>query len=412
MRLAVMMLALVAFTAAAQPTADEVYAEGKALYDAKQYEAALEKFDRCAHLEPTKARWQYNRGLALRKLKRDEESRVAFLESLRLDPTYKAKEIREKLGDLAPPPATSRSGASGAEPMPAPAATDENAPLGWICLGLVGLLTVFWRFGVKREPGAAAPPPRTGRPAGPMDAGVRRELEARLGTVGQRLTRLEHAMSLGEDSQARANVDRAYTNFQQARRTLAGGKNVPDEVRGALERAEAAAGHGEHRLRALHGAAFDTAKGPAAGCFFCARPLPTPEARQVLTLQVRAQQTPVAACATCARRVAAGDAPAVSLVNGEHWATNAGIDPYVFAYSNTAPLQEAPAWQLTRQGADVGQLATLAGAAVVGAAAGAVAAKLLDVDALSESAAASAATAAAAQAASGRKDERTWQDHS
>lgn len=417
MRFAVMMLALVGFTAAAQPTADDVYAEGKALYDAKQYEAALEKFDRCAHLEPTKARWQYNRGLALRKLKRDEESRAAFLESLRLDPTYKSKEIRDKLGDLAPPVETARTGVSAPESSPAPASSAEGSDGdGLLCLGggcgLIGLV-LFLVFGLKREKSASTPGGESRqRPAGPMPDAVRAELEQRVAAVGARLTRVEHAMSLGEDGQARANLDRAYTNFQQARRTLAGGKNVPDEVRGALQRAEEAGQHADARLRTLHGDAVDTARGPAAGCFFCARPLPTPEARQLLSLQVRAQQTPVAACHTCARRVAAGEAPAVRLVNGEHWAAAPGIDPYVLAYSNVAPLQESPAWQLTRQGADVGQLAGLAGAAAVGAVAGAAVARLLDVDALSESAAASAATAAAAQSASNRRSEKSWQDHS
>lgn len=417
MRFASLMLALVAFTAAAQPTADEVYAEGKALYDAKQYEGALEKFDRCAHLEPTRARWQYNRGLALRKLKRDEESRAAFLESLRLDPTYKSKEIRDKLGDLAPPAQSARSLRPGAEaaPPPPPAAEGSDGD-GLLCLGggcgLVGL-ALFFLFGIKRDkPGAAPAGDQRARPAGPMPDAVRAELEARVAAVGARLTRVEHAMSLGEDGQARANLDRAHTNFQQARRTLAGGKNVPDEVRGALERAEEAGQHAERRLRALHGDAVDGARGPAAGCFFCARPLPTPESRQLLSLQVRGQQTPVAACGTCARRAATGDAPAVRLVNGQHWAATPGIDPYVLAYSNVAPLQESPAWQLTRQGADVGQLAGLAGAAAVGAVAGAAVARLLDVDALSESAAASAATAAAAQSASGRRSEKSWQDHS
>src|SRR5690349_1380877 len=75
----------------------EVYEQGKRLYDAKNYAGALERFEQAAAIEPDKARWQYNRGLALRKLKRFAEAREALLHSRILDPAYKQAEIDDKL---------------------------------------------------------------------------------------------------------------------------------------------------------------------------------------------------------------------------------------------------------------------------------------------------------------------------
>ncbi len=102
--LALLSLLLVPVTSLAaspepSPAAMSVYDEGKRLYDGKDYTSALERFDRCASMEPQVARWQYNRGLALKKLKRDGEAREAFHRSQGLDPAYKAQgDWREAVG--------------------------------------------------------------------------------------------------------------------------------------------------------------------------------------------------------------------------------------------------------------------------------------------------------------------------
>lgn len=86
--------------AAPSPEALQLYAEGKRLYDGEDYVGALAVFDRCAAMDPQVARWQYNRGLALRMLERDAQAAEAFRASLALDPSYKTREIAQKLADL------------------------------------------------------------------------------------------------------------------------------------------------------------------------------------------------------------------------------------------------------------------------------------------------------------------------
>lgn len=218
-------------------------------------------------------------------------------------------------------------------------------------------------------------------------------------------------MSLGEDTEARVQLDRASAYFQQARRNLGRGQGVPAELSAALQRGQAAARLAEARLRALHGAAFDVAQGPRAGCFFCARPLPTSEAGHALSLKLGGQQQSIVACAACARRAGPHEAPPVTLINGAHWA-RAGVDPYAFFYEGAAPFTEAPLSSVARAETDLSQVASLAGAVALGAVAGAVAAQVLDVDALWESDAASLASAASARSASQRKSDRDWKDHS
>lgn len=414
---------LCALVAGAQPDAAlAVYEQGKVLYDAKDYAGALAKFDEAVRLEPDKARWHYNRGLALRKLGRDDEARAAFYESQRLDPEYKRDEIREKLGQLSPPTSTAPPPQPGPDQEPV---TDEfsprNALIGAVfcafVFGIPALIVFFivrsvWRR-VSGARQALAPPPTRREP--PVDRTPYQQL---LQQLGPRLGRLEHAMSLGEDPEARPHLDRACTNFQFLRRLLRTEAPLKD-LAGAKLRLEEALAAAEDRLRARHGAAFDVAIGPKAGCFFCARPLPTPESRQALTLKVRGQPTEVSACLPCARLAQSNNAPKVTMVDtgqGEaHWATVSGIDPYTFAYSVQPNAREVPLGTLSRSDADVPHLALLAGAALGGAALGAVVSRVLDVDGLAEAEAASAAAEAAARAAASRRSESSsssWRDHS
>ena len=393
---------LLASSASAEDSAAAmaVYEEGKALYDAKRYDEALAKFDEAARLEPGKARWQYNRGLALRKLKRNDEARQAFYESQRLDPEYKRDEIREKLGDVGPP-STGSSDSGG------------DAVGGVIALGICGLialvgvvLTVVVFRAFRAKPAASTPPPSSKPSMHQARAhGVMREL-------GPRLARLEHAMSVGEDAEARKHLDLGFTLFTQVRELWRRDRAEVREVETLAGRLREAVELAEARLRARHGAAFDTALGPRVGCFFCARPIPNEEARQVVSLKVRGQPSQVQACQLCARRAGTNVPPKVVMVGDQHWAANTGIDPYAFAYSDQSNAsREVPLGVLSREGLDVGHLAMLAGLAGV---AGAVAGKVLDVDALAESEAATAAAAAAARSAVSRRSDSSsgWRDHS
>lgn len=391
-----------------------VYEEGKVLYDQKQYAAALGKFEEAARLEPTRARWHYNRGLALKKLHRDDEARAAFLDSQRLDPTYKSDEIRQKLGELSPP------ATAGPSPSPSPeVAAEPLTAVDWLilcglCLGFLGFLVAGLVFLVRAFRRATTPPQAAAPPS--LDGAVQAQLRQGLATLGPRLARLEHAMSLGEDAPARPQLDRAFAHFQHLRRMLGRESGTAAELGAVLARAQTAAAAAEERLRARHGAAFDTARGPPIGCFFCARPLPTPESRSQVTLQRAGAGTAVTACAPCARLAASATPPPVTLVQagqGEvHWASLPDADPYTLAYADLASARERPLGRLSLDGVDLPSLAGLAGAALAGAAVGAAVAHALDLDALAEGEAASAAAEAVARSASAQRSDQRWQDHS
>ncbi len=389
------------------PHAAEAYEVGKQRYDAKDYAGALVKFDVCIVLEPGKARWHYNRGLTLKKLGRDAEAVTALMESRRLDPQYKQSEIDQKLSELAPPSSSSSS--------PRAKSGSGFEVSSWLVAGLGALAIVFAFFWFRTPAGAPAQASLDpGRAPAQLDPAAFTAVRQALARLGPKLTRLEHVMSLGEDAEARGQLDRASAHFQQARRgiALARSPGTPADLAAAVQRSEAAADQAQARLQALHGAAFDVARGPAAGCFFCARPLPTPESAQRLTLQQGAREHAVVTCASCARKVGPHQAPPVTLLqNGEHWAKQ-GLDPYTFFYSGTAPFTEAPLSSLRRTGADLSSLAQLAGAVALGAVGAAVISRVVDLDALVEADAASVAAAAAARSASSRRSDRELREHS
>jgi hypothetical protein len=104
------------------PRALAVYDEGKRLYDRKEYGPALAKFDEAARLESTAARWQYNRGLALKKLGRQAEAKGAFVKAFALDPTYKRLESDQKLREMGYP------ALQVGVPLPQPIAPKPDAP--------------------------------------------------------------------------------------------------------------------------------------------------------------------------------------------------------------------------------------------------------------------------------------------
>jgi tetratricopeptide (TPR) repeat protein len=97
--------------------AQALFDEGKRRYDARDYTGALETFRQGAALEPTKGRWPYNQALALRKLKRKQEARDAFLRSLQVEPTYRRADVLEKLQDMGfSPPSETPAPGTGSSP--------------------------------------------------------------------------------------------------------------------------------------------------------------------------------------------------------------------------------------------------------------------------------------------------------
>lgn len=417
---AVMLVVLVAGALVlAQPSADQVYEEGKALYDAKNYAGALQKFDEAAALDPSKARWQYNRGLALKKLKRNEESRAAFLKSRELDPGYKRGEIDEKLNEL--------GGGSSSGDGSGPGGCDGPVVLIGLVIAAIGLASVggvLWKMlkaifslfvttDVQRpSPGPTAPsqPKLTVDQLGPMSRRIQEQARA----LGQ----VEHGLSLGEDPEVRRDADRAATNLATARKgVLAAARGElrrPEEIHQAIDRAAAAITEAQARLVVLHGDRAASVKGPRAGCFFCARALPSPKFGESVQLRSSAGVTTVAACPTCARRVATGTPPPVLMIDQaqrHHWSELDEFDPYVEAHAPPSTSVEVPAWNVMNSGAGLPSLATFAGGAVLGALGAVAAGRIINLDNLKESSLASAAAEATARAATSRRSTE-YSDHS
>lgn len=400
----------------ASPETLPVYDVGKRLYDSKDYPGALARFDECARMEPQNARWPYNRGLALKKLGRTEEAREALLAARTLDPDYKRKEIDQKLSELGPPPSSSAGGPSSSSSN-----IDEHFGLifGAAVVGilvLVGSLSTVIFLVVRRSSAKHEADVRATLAQAEANRAAAEQALRRLGPIAakhaERLTRLEHALSLGEDADARAHVDRASNNLKLARTELKklrdGGGNA-QAAESALTRAGESIAAADARLTGLYGAAVDTAQGEKVGCFFCARPLPTPESRHAVTLKQGGQDTTVVVCATCARNAAAGQAPKTLTVNGKHWSQVPGFDPYVHSHAPFGGATEQPAWTL----GPLGTLAAVAGGAAVAGLAGRALASVLDLDGLKASSRSSfASQAAAASAHQKRRSREDWRDNS
>ncbi|MBE2249133.1 MAG: tetratricopeptide repeat protein [Myxococcus sp.] len=418
-RVVVVVTLAVGALALAQSPADQaaaVYEQGKALYDAKDYPGALTKFDEAAALEPTRARWHYNRGLALKKLKRDDDARAAFERSRQLEPDYKRAEIDQKLSELR----------SSAASSPDSSSNDFTIIIIGAVIALLGLLSVggvLWKVGkallglfvtFDARPEAGAPKKRAAvnNPPQALDA-----LSRRLPRTAEALARVEHGLSKGEDPVARGHADRAATNLASVRRGLAAAtrnERPVAELSAALDRAQEAAELGQQRLVALHGEQVRHVRGPRAGCFFCARALPTAKAGEPVQLRAAAGLTTVAACPTCARRVAAGTPPPVLMVDGDrrrHWSEVDDLDPYLEAHAPRASAVEVPAWNVMNAGAALNPLATFAGGAVLGALGAAAVGRVLDLESLKQSDLASLAAQASAKAATSKRSTE-YSDHS
>lgn len=133
-------------------------------------------------------------------------------------------------------------------------------------------------------------------------------------------------------------------------------------------------------------------------------------------MQLRSSKgvTTVAACPTCARRVATGTPPPVLMVDGDqrrHWSELDEFDPYVEAHAPPSTSVEVPAWNVMNGGAAIPSLATFAGGAVLGALGAVAAGRIINLDNLKESSLASAAAEATARAATSRRTTE-YSDHS
>ena len=395
--------------AAVPPKVLAVYTEGKAAYDAKDYLRAIEKFDQCVDLEPARARWHYNRGLTLKKLKRDSEAREAFADSQRLDPTYKQKEIVQKLSEL------------GIDSAPADVAvepvsnTGQKVGAGIACLSLpllFGLGAIFFivkRFRSRGQPGPSpAPKPRI------IDApATRPDLdEGRLSALAQRQARLEHALASDNDAQGQALVNVAGNALLFVRlRALQGqgGRSFDDALNRATAALDAAQAHW-----AAKPPGWDSVRGERVGCFFCARPLAAKSARRKVELAVEGGQRPVVACEVCARNVSAGTPMNVRMhrtgSNLQHWAEVPSFDPYQHAYWSGPQTEDVPVWKAELSNQRLEGISAVLGLAAMGA--GVASLGVLDVLSARESGLAAEAAAAAANNASRSTRGDGWKDHS
>ncbi|WP_225411136.1 tetratricopeptide repeat protein [Stigmatella hybrida] len=387
-----------------------VYEQGKRLYDAKDYAGALGWFDQAAALEPGKARWQYNRGLALRKLNRFDEARDALLHARTLDPAYKQAEIDGKLREMGfAETGQESSSASSPSPMLLPLA----------CLLISGGILLFVMYRVFKTTSAV----RRRGPSGlepPVPPKDLQRYEARLEKSAGKLIQVEHALRLNEDDDLRAVLNQATMAEQRAREALArvqpGGLWLPEaevEVQNAQESAEAA----RQWAQRLFGEKAFLPEGERVGCYFCARPLANATFRKGVPLKRGTDVTNVLACPPCANMASAGQPPPVKVLmapggKAQHWSELAGYDPYTHRHKTYPNLSQVPAWQYTPE-RSLGEVAALAagGALATGLAAYGVS-KLLDLDGASEAAAAQAAAQEAAVRAGERNQERDWRDHS
>ncbi|KFE61984.1 tetratricopeptide repeat protein [Hyalangium minutum] len=419
-----------------------VYEQGKRLYDAKDYAGALEKFDQAAALEPGKARWQYNRGLTLRKLNRFPEAREALLQSLTLDPEYKKAEIDDKLREMGfsqsdPSPAAtdgSTSAPSPASPESEPNDTAATVIAGVICFAgpllFVGGLIFLIRFLIRRAKarGEDAPPQRRapGKTSAktPMRSVDVSPLDQRMEQVASALTSVEHALRLEEDADLRALLNQATMAEQRARDELAKarvGKVTPEAAEVPIRAAEEGAKAAEERARTLFGDRAFAPEGERVGCYFCARPLANASFRMQVPLKRGETVTSVLACPPCANMAAAGQPPPVKVrVEGNgrmvHWSELGGFDPYTHRHNAYPGTRNVPAWDFAPQRSLAEVAAIAAGGAAIGGLAAYGVSKLLDLDSAQEAAAAQAAAQAATQAAarkaSEQREERDWRDHS
>lgn len=405
-----------------------VYEEGKRLYDAKDYAGALGKFDQAAALEPTKARWQYNRGLALRKLNRYQEARDALLRSRTLEPEYKRAEIDDKLREMGFSTSVGSSTSRPASGAGRNAASSTESTLVQVLAFLVcalpallaGAAFFLIRSIRKRKARAAASEDRSRYQSPPMLIVDVVPLEPRLESVASALIAVEHALRLHEDADLRAMLNQATMAEQRARDEVERariGKVNPKALEDLIRSAEKGSEAAVERARTIFGDKAFLSQGEKVGCYFCARPLANASFRMQVPLKRGSDVTHVLACPPCANMASAGQPPPVKLYREDdgrmaHWSELGDYDPYTHRHRPYPRTYMLPAWDFTPQ-RSLGEVAALAagGALATGLAAYGVS-QLLDLDGAQEAATAQAAAQAAARQASQHREERDWKDHS
>lgn len=402
-----------------------VYQEGKTLYDAGDFRGARSKFIDAIKLEPGKARWHYNLGLAHRQLENFPAAREALLKARQLDPDYKREEISAKLASMGFDPA----GSDADRPVPSIASGkhDDTSPDIWMFAGMAVLAAGFVAFVVKRirrSKRAIGGGKKSPSREPPPDAAAVAAIGRRLDTAAPRLVQVEHSLRLAEHPDLRWQLDHATQLEQGLRLELAAAKAGDAGAFRKAGRAIAAFEDSATRAAALAQQAFGApafaAHGERIACYFCARPLANPDYRQLVALKRGDSRDEVVSCPNCAKASAQGQAPSI-LVSADgktHWSEIADFDPYAARHAAADGLQRLPAWRFAPQ-RSVGELALLAGGAAL--AGGAIAAllrsgqaqadePLLDLDAAQESGLAQEAARAAARSARAQRGERS--DHS
>lgn len=443
-------------------TAQTAYQEGKRLYDQKDYAGARKKFGEAARLEPNNPRWQYNLGLVYRQLDNFQAARQAFLRARSLDPNYKSAEIDQKLKSMgfnpetssADQPASSRSQKQASpktgKPLekdtetfqldgkkyevPSHARDDAQEPvaheepekggifgtvLGLLCcLGLpllliAGIVLVVRRLMKKPDAQDAA-----------IDPQQLVSAEARLDEVATRLTRVEHALRLGEHPDLRNLLEHASRNEQAAWKALeqvrSGQTSAFNQLQRTASEAAAASQRAVELAQQVYGDQAFAGAGERVGCFFCARPLANPDYRRHITLKRGDSQDEVIACPDCAAQAERGESPAIRTGNdgSTHWSEIPDYDPYAMRHGPSSQMRRVEAWRYEpRQ--PMSTLAKLAaGGALlgVGALAGAGIAKaasyLFDLDAARHTGLEHDALNEAALQAGNRRDRNFNYDHS
>jgi hypothetical protein len=399
-----------------------VYEEGKRLYDAKDYEGALAKFDQAAGIEPGKARWQYNRGLALRKLNRFQEAREALLQSRALEPDYKRAEIDDKLREMGFTSEGSPAD-SGAPETRASGGLEPAVLVGIIAAVIGGCVLLYMGVGAlirRQQPPRPLPPRSRGSSGPPLRAVDVSPLNQRLEKVANALVPVEHALRLQEDADLRAMLNQATLMEQRASDEVEKARTGQVSLAAAEARvreAEQSSGAAAERAQTLFGDRAFLPEGARVGCYFCARPLANASFRMQVPLKRGANVTAVLACPPCANMAAAGQPPPVKVrmeAGGRmvHWSELGGYDPYTHRHKAYPGTRMVPAWDFAPQRSVAEVAAMAAGGALAGGVAAYGVSQLLDLDNAREAAMAQAAAEAAARQASQRREERDWKDHS
>ncbi|OQA32907.1 MAG: Tetratricopeptide repeat protein [Betaproteobacteria bacterium ADurb.Bin341] len=437
------------------------YREGKQSYDLKDYTTARKKFGEAARLEPTNPRWQYNLGLTYRKLNNFQAARQAFMLARELDPSYKQAEIDEKLQSMGFDPSASASSQPPSrnsekpgedrlsqplivdrpastlqdkptEPVP-PVSTettkdDEDDIISLLiglfcCFGLpifiiAGIIIVVRRL--TRKPGDQAQPKPS---AGKFDPQQLAAEESKLADAAIRLTRVEHAMRLGEHPDLRNLLEHATRNEQAAWKALSKVRNGDRAAFGQLQRMASEAAAASQRAvdlaTQIYGDQAFIGQGERIGCFFCARPLANPNYRRRVTLKRGGNQDEVLSCPECAAMTERGESPTIRTGDDghAHWSEIPNYDPYAMRHGEPH-LRQVEAWRYEPQQpmSTLSQLATggalLGAGALAGAGLAAAASHLFDLDAARQNGLEHDALGEAARQATGRRRSNYDHDHS